>query len=172
MFAIDTSYHSVTRSKSRSSLLSALLAFNAETSNVNVGDAGERLAISLFQEAGYKAYKPQERHAGDVHAVCRQTGELFKVEVKTSTWSDKFKKWQFCLKKAKKTDCQHSDYILFILIEKSQTFTYLVPSALLVDCRQLSITKRPSLYKGKISAFYQRGNLSFQTASENFGLLQ
>jgi len=164
MFAFDTSYIPVSRSKSRSSLLAALLAFNAETSNVNVGDAGERLAISLLQEAGYKAFKPSEKHAGDIHAVCRKTGQLHKVEVKTSTWSQTHKRWQFCLKKHRHTDCQHSDFILFILIEKSRVFTYLVPSAFLAGISQFAIRTRPEIYRGRIAPFFNRGALSFDSA--------
>lgn len=164
MFAIDTSFSHATRPKSRSSLIAAMLSFNSETSNMHVGDAGERLAISLLQDAGYKAYKPEASHAGDVHAVCRATGELFKVEVKTSTWSEKHRRWQFCLKKPRHTDCQHSDYILFILIEKNRVFTYLVPSDFLAGISQFAIRTRPENYHGRIAAFFNRGALSFQAA--------
>lgn len=171
MFAIDTSYHSVSRSKSRSHLIAALLAFNAETSNVNVGDAGEKLAISLLQDAGYKAFKPSEKRAGDIHAICRATGELHKVEVKTSTYSPVHKRWQFCLKKHHKTDCQHSDFVLFILIAKSRVYTFLVPSAFLGSISQFAIASRPEAYKGRIAPFFNRGNLSFESASTIHGLM-
>lgn len=174
MFAIDTSYHNPSRSKPSSSFLAAMLAFNAKTSNMNVGDAGERLGIALLQDSGYKAIKPAGKHAGDIHAVCRKTGELFKVEVKTSTWSQDHKRWQFCLKKHRHTDCQHSDFILFILIEKSRAFTYLVPSAFLAGITQFAIRSTPEQYKGRIAPFFNRGLLNFNAASEIYqlGLLQ
>jgi len=169
MFAIDTSYHSVTRSKSRS--LAGFLAFNAKQSkHYDIGHYGEKLAIAMLEDDGFKAFKPSDIREGDIHAVDRVTGELFKIEVKTSTYSEASRKWQFCLKKGTKTDCRYSDYVLFILIDKNRVFTYLVPSSFLGDCRQLSITARPESYRGKIAPFFNRGSLSFQAACNTMAL--
>lgn len=169
MFAFDTSYVPVSRPKSRS--LAGFLAFNAKTSkNYDVGYFGEKLAIAMLQDAGFKAFKPSERFAGDVHAVDRHTGEIFKIEVKTSTYSEASKKWQFCLSKPRKTDVSHSDYVLFILIEKSRVFTYLVPSAFLQGIKQLNISATPEKYRGKIAPFYNRAGLSLEAARTAYSL--
>lgn len=160
MFAVDTSYQS-----SRSRSLAGFLAFNAKQSkHYDVGVFGEKLAIEMFNEAGYKAYKPETYHGVDIHAVCRKTGELFAVEVKTSRFSETAKKWQFCLNKAKHTSLTHSDYLLLILVAERECFSYLIPSNFVAGMKQLSITKRPESYRGKIAPFYNRGALSFQAA--------
>lgn len=170
MFAFDATFNAVTRSK-RAPMLADFLAFNStQSKHYDVGRAGEKLAIALLQDNGFKAYKPEEKFAGDIHAVCRHTGELFKIEVKTSLYSETSRKWQFCLNKARHTSTSHSEYILLLCVAKNILFTYLIPSAFLAGMKQLSITARPSNYRGKVAPFLNRGALSFQAASNVMAL--
>jgi len=169
MFAFDTSFNEPRRSKSgKSSRLAASLCFHQK--HTDVGNAGERLAIAMLQDAGFVAYKTGERYDGDIHAKCPKTGELSRIEVKTSRYSSASRKWQFCLKKAKHTDCQHSDYVFFILIDKSRVFTYLVPTSFLGNTRSLEIHSHPEKYRGKIAPFRNHGSLSFQAACNTMAL--
>lgn len=169
MFAFDTSYHSVSRSKSRSSLAASLLAFNSKTTNTDIGSAGERLAIAMFEEAGYQARKPKY-HGVDLEVRDHKTGEFFTVEVKTANRSESRKSWQFCLNKPKNTCACNSAYILLILIAEKTVFTYLLPSDFLADTKQFTISSHPEKYKGKIAPFRNRGALSFQAACNVYEL--
>lgn len=160
MFAVDTSYQSVRRSR----LLAASLCFHTKTTNFDLGNAGERLAIAMLQEAGFIAKKILNEKQGDIVATCPKTGEIFHIEVKTATKSQDSNRWQFCLKRAKKTDNRHADYILFLAIDKNDVFSYLVPSEFFEEQKQFTITSHPVNYRGKIAAFRNRGALSFQAA--------
>lgn len=173
MFAIDTSYQVPARSK-RAPIVSSLLAFNAKTGkNYDVGTAGEKLAIAMLEDAGYKAYKPSH-HGIDIRAVNRYTGEIYNVEVKTATRSESRKNWQFCLNKKRHTELSHSDYLILFCVAESTVFAYLLPSVFLAGISQFVISSHPEKYKGKVAAFRNRGLLSFQEADEIYqlGLLQ
>lgn len=170
MFAELSSFAGKRHSK-RAPMLADFLRFNSKQSkHYDIGNAGEKLAIAMLQDAGFKAYKPEGKHAGDIHAVDRHTGEIFTIEVKTSSYSETSKKWQFCLNKGKHTSISHSAYVLLICVSKTGLFTYLIPSDFLAGMKQLSITSRPESYRGKIAAFHNRGALSFQAACNVYEL--
>lgn len=164
MFALEATFNAGTRPK-RAPMLSDFLRFNAKQSkHYDLGSAGEKLAIAMLQDAGFKAYKTGERNEGDIHAKCPKTGQLFRVEVKTASRSEARKNWQFCLNKPKHTNTSHSDYILLICVAEKDVFTYLIPSGFLAGISQFCITSHPTKYKGKAAPFRIRGALSFQAA--------
>lgn len=169
MFAFDTTFNESRRSKSRTSLAASHLAFNSKTTNTDIGKAGERLAISMFEEAGYKARKPKY-HGVDLEVRDPKSGEFFTVEVKTANRTECRKSWQFCLNKRGNTCSCNSAYILLILIAEKTVFTYLLPSDFLADTKQFTISSHPEKYKGKIAPFRNRGSLSFQAARNVYDL--
>jgi uncharacterized C2H2 Zn-finger protein len=170
MFAELSSFVSPKRSK-RSPMLADFLRFNSKQSkHYDLGHAGEKLAIAMLQDAGFKAYKTGERNEGDIHAKCPKTGQLFRVEVKTASRSEARKNWQFCLNKPMHTSTSHSDYILLICVAEKDVFTYLIPSSFLAGISQFCITSHPTKYKGKAAPFRTRGSLSFQAACNVYEL--
>jgi len=173
MFAIDTSYHSMPRSKSRFSRLSASLVFHQK--HTDLGHAGENLAIAMFEDLGFKAYKTTEKQCGDIAVVCRKTGELRRIEVKTSTACIKTKSsWQFCINKGQKTSCRHADFVLLFAVDAHKVFAYLVPSAFFGKIACIKIPSHPTKYRGKLAPFLVRGSINFDAAKETYqlGLLQ
>ena len=174
MFVELSSFASPKRSK-RSPMLADFLRFNSKQSkHYDVGSAGEKLAIAMLEDAGFKAYKPSH-HGVDIVAVDRHTGEVFYIEVKTATQSEKrLKSWQFCLNKPKHASLSNSDYVLLILVTDSQVFTYLLPSKFLGPTKQLTISSHPEKYRGKVAPFRNRGALNFAAAAEtcNLAMLQ
>jgi hypothetical protein len=174
MFAFEATFNAPARSK-KAPMLADFLRFNSKQSkHYDIGKAGEKLAIAMLQDAGFKAYKPSY-HGVDFVAVDRHTGEVFYIEVKTATQSEKrLKSWQFCLNKPKGTSLSHSDYVLLILIAESGYFTYLIPSGFLAGTKQFTISSHPEKYRGKIAPFRNRGSLNFDAANEvcNLAMLQ
>lgn len=170
MFALEATFNAQARSK-RAPMLADFLIFNAKQSkHYDIGKAGEKLAVAMLEDAGFKAYKPSY-HGVDIVAVDRHTGEVFYLEVKTATQSGKrLKSWQFCLNKPKNTSLSHSDYVLLILVTDSQVFTYLLPSKFLGPTKQLTISSHPEKYRGKVAPFRNRGALNFAAAAETFNL--
>lgn len=166
MFVELSSFASPKRSK-RSPLLADFLRFNSKQSkHYDLGNAGEKLAIAMLQDAGFKAYKPSY-HGVDIVAVDRHTGEVFYIEVKTAKQSEKrLKSWQFCLNKPKNTSLSHSDYVLLICVEEKTVFTYLIPTGFLAGTKQFTISSHPEKYRGKIAPFRNRGALDFAAAAE------
>lgn len=170
MFVELATFNAGTRSK-RAPMLADFLRFNSKQSkHYCIGSAGEKLAQALFEDSGFKAYKPESYHGVDLKVVDRHTGEIFSVEVKTATLSESRKSWQFCLNKPKNCSSCKSDYILLILIAENGYFTYLIPSPFFAETKQFTISSHPEKYRGKAAAFRQRGLLSFHAASEIYTL--
>ena len=166
MFAPQTSFSPVARSN-RASRLAAHLCFNAkQSSHYDIGRFGEILAIAMFEDAGFKTFKPRDLHCGDVHAVSRITGEIFTVEVKTSCYSEAYKRWQFGLYRAKKCDVRNAAYVLLLLIAEKTVFTYLLPSQVLGNRVSLDIKAPPETYRGIAAPYRQRDSLSFDVCNE------
>jgi Holliday junction resolvase-like predicted endonuclease len=163
MFAELSSFASPKRSK-RSPLLADFLRFNCKQSKTyDLGSAGEKLAVAMFQDAGYQAKRLGYAGGSDLR-VTDKHGENFYVEVKTATRSECRKSWQFCLNKAERTSISHSAYILLILIAEKTHFTYLIPSEFLGSTKQFTISSHPEKYRGKVAPFRVRSSLSFQAA--------
>jgi hypothetical protein len=159
MFAFEATFNAKPRSK-RAPLLADFLRFNAKQSrHYCVGSAGEKLAQAIFEDSGFKAYKPESYHGIDLKVTDRHTGEIFSVEVKTATLSECRKSWQFCLNKPKNCNVCNSDYVLLICIAENGYFTYLMPSAFFAGTKQFTISSHPEKYRGKAAPYRQRGQL-------------
>lgn len=170
MFIELTSFAPKQRRK-RAPMLADFLRFNAKQSrHYCVGSAGEKLAQAIFEDSGFKAYKPESYHGVDLKVVDRHTGEIFSVEVKTATLSECRKSWQFCLNKPKCCNASNSDYVLLICIAESGYFTYLMPSSFFAGTKQFTISSHPEKYRGKAAAYRQRGQLSFAAAADIYQL--
>lgn len=170
MFAELSSFAGKRHSK-RAPMLADFLRFNSKQSkHYCVGSAGEKLAQAIFEDSGFKAYKPESYHGIDLKVVDRHTGELFTVEVKTATLSESRKSWQFCLNKPKFCNACNSDYVLLILIAETGYFTYLMPSSFFAGTKQFTISSHPEKYRGKAAPFRQRGSLNFDAANEIYNL--
>jgi hypothetical protein len=125
-----------------------------------LGFAGEMTAAQLLTEAGYRVTRSR-RYEGDLKAQNRQTGELFRVEVKTAMRC-KDGKWRFLLFKKSRfgvTDYRNSDVVLLLaVIESFQVVPFVVPVAALGRSRvQLVITSHPLRYAGWLAPFRQDG---------------
>ncbi|GIL12528.1 MAG: hypothetical protein BroJett038_12480 [Chloroflexota bacterium] len=126
-----------------------------------LGFAGERTAAQLLTEAGYHVTQSR-RCEGDLKAQNRQTGELFRVEVKTAMCC-RDGKWRFLLFKRSRfgsTDYRNSDIVLLLaVIESFQVVPFVVPVAALGRSRvQLVITSHPLRYAGWLAAFRRSGS--------------
>lgn len=133
--------------------LSKTIAFHAATSSVELGNAGERLAIALFRDFGFLAEKITERYSGDVRVIDPETGEILRIEVKIARQSKcKREKWQFCLNKQGFTSCSYSDFCLLIAVFRGGTCCYLVPSSELSELKNIEISN-PMKYRGKIAKY-------------------
>lgn len=165
MFAIDTSYQSPARPKNTKSRRLAKQLSRINATHLNVGFAGESLAIQVFQDAGFKAFKTEEKQCGDLTVIDRKTGQYYAVEVKAARKSSVRNSWQFCLKKDKHTDCSFSDFVLFILFDDFDANYYLVPSGFVGTAKSLQFS-HPTKYRGKFAPFLVRGIFSFASSEE------
>lgn len=169
MFAYDTRFIPLGKPKPRAPSLASFLIFNAKQSkHYDLGYFGEILAIAMLEDAGFKAWKPKERCVGDILAVNRSTGEAFSFEVKTSRFSEVSKSWQFCLNKGKNTCVSHAAQVILILVAETAIFTYLIPSVILKNDKQLLIKSHPERYRGKAAPYRVRGLLSPELANETY----
>lgn len=121
-----------------------------------LGYAGEMTAARLLTEAGYRVVKAF-RYEGDLKAQNRQTGELFRVEVKTAMRGGDGK-WRFLLFKKSRfgvTDYRHSDIVILLaVVEAFQVVPFVVPVESLGRNRvQLAITSHPLRYAGWLATF-------------------
>jgi len=133
--------------------LSKTIAFHAATSNVELGNAGERLAIALFSDNGYRAYKQKSRYMGDIAVICPKTGEINKVEVKIAKESlYRPNAWNFCLNKQGFTSSSYSDFCLFFVVMRGGVGAYLVPERFIGNRKSFTITN-PKTYKGMLKKF-------------------
>lgn len=163
MFASLATFNASSRSKLAPSLIDFLCFNSRQSAHYDIGFYGEKVAQALFQDAGFKAWKPNSCHGVDLHVVDKKTGELVTVEVKTARMSERLKSWQFCLNKPKNCSSCNSAYVLLILIAEKGIFTYLIPSSFFGKTKSFTIS-HPDKYRGKIAAFRNRGALSFQAA--------
>lgn len=171
MFAMKESLFYPETSKKAPSLISWLCFNSRQSPHYDVGNFGEKVALALFEDSGFKAWKTKERHCGDLAVTDMQTGFHYSVEVKTSVFSEASKKWQFCINKEKHTCSSSAAFLLLICIAKNGIFAYLLPCTFIGKMKQLSITARPESYKGKVAPFYCRNELSFSNSLEIYSLM-
>lgn len=128
------------------------------------GDAGEQWAYAEFERAGYMVTRTGKRDAqGDLRVVDADTGELWRVEVKSAR-RDKRGQWQVCLKRQVKarvcTDVAHSHMVLILAFPKvGAPIPFLIPVDDLRGLKLVSIPKDPRTYAGKWSKYRQLDGL-------------
>lgn len=139
------------------------LAYYSPISNRShnlLGIHGEKFIERLFTNAGYIVrYCANERYSGDLSVTCRVTGEVFKIEVKTSLENNRGN-YGFCTRKAGHTDCSYSDFVALFCIDKNhQHYLYIIPASCL-NGQFAAIASHPTRYKGKYAPFRIRTEIS------------
>lgn len=131
-----------------------------EHNHVKLGMLGERYAAQLLRDRGFKVERAGRR-AGDLRAVDRVTGEIFKVEVKTAR-SDKRGKWQFKLYDAGHTNHLHADILILLAVSFSDcgvnVTEFVLPVSDMAEQNTATICRNPDTCKGKLASY--RGNWS------------
>lgn len=103
---------------------------------------------------------------GDLVVTDTSTGERIKVEIKTAR-PDIKGRYQFCTRKAGRTDTSKSDFVLLICIDNhGKHYYYMIPSYS-ASKKNLTISSHPTRYRGKYSAYRIRSKiLSFEAATD------
>lgn len=121
-----------------------------------VGALGEKWTRLMLEKSGYvvkSERKGQQR--GDLRVICRSTGEIFQVEVKTARRC-KDRKWRFLLWKKDKQSHLHADVVILLTVtEAGYVVPFIVPVAALADQHQAVITSHPFEYRGKLATYRQ-----------------
>lgn len=79
--------------------------------------------------------------------------DSLKVEVKTARLNSR-KKYQFCLTKRDHADIRKSDVVIFQCINSDGSITtFVVPTTIVANNKQLTVSGNLSNYKGSISQF-------------------
>lgn len=127
----------------------------SDRNHLAVGAYGEQIGRRLFEQNGYTVEESKlGSKCGDLKVIDPNTGEFWKVEVKTAR-RGAGGLYQFCLRRdGNMTDCGHSDYVLLLPALKSgRCVPFLIPSAALVGLKKLCIRNHPEEYKGKWREF-------------------
>lgn len=122
-----------------------------------VGALGELLAMRMLERRGYQVkFAPARAKQGDLRVIM-PSGEVLRIEVKTSR-QGKNKAWQFCMNKEKKTSIANVDLVILLcVLPSAAVIPYVIPIAALTrSAKRLSITSEPSTYNGKYSQYRQR----------------
>ncbi len=135
------------------------LAFIATETRRAVGIVGEQMAVKLFEQAGYGVVHCRNRsRRGDLLAIDKYTGEIFRIEVKTARLG-KDKQYRFTLVKSGCTDYHDAQYLLLLpLSPTGYPVPFLIPVSD-VHQRAIRMYGLPETYSGKWSAYRVRGEL-------------
>lgn len=104
-----------------------------------VGRDGETYARQRFEAMGYKVTIPPPRSKrGDLVVTNIETGQILKVEVKTSM-EGVGRKWKVCLNKAKHTFVGHADLVVIqLVIRTGRVVSFFIPSEILLNKNTLT----------------------------------
>lgn len=129
-----------------------------------VGRAGETMARLMLERSGYDVVT-SNRHGGDFVAISRATGEMWRVEVKTSRRT-KNGQYQFLLRKNDRygtTDHRSADIVLLLAIRKSGVAVpFVVPVAALADIKAFKMRADPQKYAGRLACYRQGRTLRLE----------
>lgn len=132
----------------------------------SVGLYGETWAAAALERAGYVVSRAKEGDKrGDLCAVDTSTGEMIRVEVKTSRrGSDGI--YRFCIERRIGarvcTSAHHSDFLILLAVTKTGTvYPFVIPVTDGLP-KHISFCGHPDLYTGKYSKFRQRGGLTLE----------
>lgn len=124
-----------------------------------LGVVGERVAATALARAGWQV--TTLTHGGtDLRAKNPETGELVKVEVKTSRRGND-RKWRFNLQSARTSHKKSDVVMLQQILDSGAIYTYLIPSQELGNRKQLTLPSPD--YKGKWAAYRQAATLNLAT---------
>lgn len=120
-----------------------------------VGSYGESIAYDLLERGGYAvSYTREGEKRGDLRAVDQETGEVIRVEVKTSR-RGKTGVFQFGLERANTarvmTSARHADVVILLAITKQGTaYPFVIPVCDLGTVKKIEIgSGHPANYSGK-----------------------
>lgn len=130
----------------------------ADRNRRGIGAWGENYVAAKFQEAGFKvSFARIGERRGDLRIVDPETGEIYRVEVKTARRA-KDGKWRFTLYKRGHTDHANSDFVVLLAVLKSgRAVPFVIPSQVLCRQRQAVITSHPENYSGKLAKYRRKG---------------
>jgi hypothetical protein len=119
-----------------------------------VGAHGEVLARHMLCRSGYEvATTGRGARRGDLLAIAPDTGEFWRVEVKTARRC-KDGKWRFTLVKNGHTDHRDSDVVLLLAVTiTGHAVPFLIPVADILNAWQITITSTPTEYTGKYARY-------------------
>lgn len=122
-----------------------------------IGELGECIARLLLEKSGYMVITTRiGQKRGDLVAINRDTGEVFKIDVKTAR-RGKSGKWTFTLFKSRgHTDYRLSDFVLLLPVLKSGAVVpFVVPRSALGERSTLKLASNPREYAGKWATYRQ-----------------
>lgn len=139
------------------------------TNTPATGYLGELLVAEMLQGSRWKVYRPRARKAGDLWVTDTLTGEVLKVEIKTSTtgWNGRF---QFCLRKPGHTTIDHADVVILLCIDGDDIYPYVIPAAFFEKRVKAAISSHPDKYGGRWATFRQAPD-KLNLATETLNLL-
>lgn len=125
-----------------------------------IGTMGEIAVARMLESSGYDvslAHVGEKR--GDLRAVSRSTGEIWRVEVKTARRA-KDGKYRFTLFKKGCTDYRDADFVVLLPVLKSgRVVPFVIPVSKLGERSQICITSHPEDYAGMWKQYRQKGEL-------------
>ena len=106
--------------------------------NLLVGAGGEAHAHVMLEKAGYVVTYPTERKQGDLKVTDKATGQILKVEVKTSR-EGRDGKWQVSLNRGAKTSVRHADVVIIQLVMRSgRVVVFIIPAWIVATKKQIT----------------------------------
>lgn len=120
--------------------------------NKQIGGIGEIWLSEALRNQGYEVQPGiQGQKRGDLLAIHPKTGEITKIEVKTSRRC-KDGKWRFTLTKKGCTDHRHADKVALLAVLKTgQVVVFMIPVSEVADQNAAVISSHPEQYNGKFA---------------------
>lgn len=138
---------------------------SARLSPQSLGVKAETWAASWFRKQGFDVSHPSQ--GSDLVLVHRDTGQVARVEVKSSRRSKVRNQWQFCLYKTEHTTTYISDYLLLLPVVDGGVVPFLIPVDELSGVKTITMA-HPLVYQGRYAVYrLVRGTLSFRDANGN-----
>jgi len=148
-----------------------LRLFDMRIEKVNrwtVGSAGELVAYDLLERAGYEVARiGRGDKRGDLLAIDKDTGEMWRIEVKTSRNTGRG--WRFSLFKAGHTDCRHADVVMLLAVLKNgKCVPFVIPVSAVGNRKTIEFRREPKDYTGQWAAYRQKPHeLTLERAGQN-----
>ncbi len=114
--------------------------FNTQVSPQALGYAGERYALTHYQQNGFKVEHQPDGYHFDLLLTCPVKKTTIKIEVKTARKASDGR-WHYTLYKKNHADHVTSDYVLLLQISPcGSVTTYLIPTDVLLAKKQVSMS--------------------------------